>query len=226
MYLVINHTHMLCLPCIKGKTVASRCHVSLPPFTPDLCLHLRFPLSYCEHRPPLLALSLPSTLFHHSVILSNGPSCHVRSQRHTGRPRLRHVVATSVPLKIRDRSDPYALSHVDTTRYSCSKYHQHYQSSLNEPDCSQNTQMCEDEFQIASAPRQNGHDSGLRQLVDISQDHSSVARASRQNDKLEKRLAEGGALVRIRAEDCLKIGEEYSSWQEPEGTANEGVFHS
>jgi hypothetical protein len=76
----------------------------------------------------------------------------------------------------------------------------------------------------APSLQQSGHDGGLRPLVDISQDHSLEAKASRQNERLDKRLAEGGALVRIRAEDCLKIGEEHTTWQEPEGTANEGRF--
>jgi hypothetical protein len=69
------------------------------------------------------------------------------------------------------------------------------------------------------------HDSGMRRLVDVLVDHSQEARASRQDHRLEKRLAERGALVRIRAEDCLKIGEENSKWVEPEGTANEVSFH-
>jgi hypothetical protein len=60
----------------------------------------------------------------------------------------------------------------------------------------------------------------------MSQDHSAEARANRQNERLNKRLAEGGELVRMRVEDCLKIGEEHTDWKEPEGTANEGRFEA
>jgi len=48
--------------------------------------------------------------------------CHVRSQDRTGCARLRHAVATSVPIKIRNQFRPSALSHVESARYPYSQY--------------------------------------------------------------------------------------------------------
>jgi len=60
----------------------------------------------------------------------------------------------------------------------------------------------------------------------MAQNHSVEAKTARQNERLNRRLAEGGELVRMRVEDCLKIGEENTDWVEPEGTANEGRFET
>jgi len=83
---------------------------------------------------------------------------------------------------------------------------------------------CEVDASSAFPSQSHGYDGSLQPLVDITQSHTSEAKATRQKERLLKRLAEGGALVRIRAEDCLKIGEEDSGWEEPEGTANEGQY--